>query len=67
MLTSSNSNSIFDTYSIIMLTMRDVNYTFTAIDIAAYGFQRDDGVMFHSVFGGRLELPKTKNNFNQPT
>ncbi|XP_036344345.1 protein ALP1-like [Rhagoletis pomonella] len=61
-------------YSIVLLAACDANYTFTAVDIGAYGSQIDGGVMWNSSFGqrlytGQLNLPKeevlpgTSNSF----
>ncbi|XP_036317872.1 protein ALP1-like, partial [Rhagoletis pomonella] len=50
-------------YSIVLLAVCDANYTFTCIDIGAYGSQSDGGVLWNSGFGrqlysGKLDLPE---------
>lgn len=59
------------TYSIVLLGLCDANYTFTAVDIGAYGSQSDGGTFASSLFGksflqGRLNMPADKplNNSN---
>lgn len=52
-------------YSIVLLALCDGNYTFTAIDIGAYGSASDGGVLWHSEFGkrlfaGKIGFPKEK-------
>lgn len=63
----SNSGSQFynnkGNYSIVLLAACDANYTFTSVDIGAFGSQSDGGVMWNSRFGqqlykGQLDLPK---------
>ncbi|XP_017471610.1 PREDICTED: putative nuclease HARBI1 [Rhagoletis zephyria] len=63
----SNSGSLFynykGNYSIVLLAVCDANYTFTGIDIGAYGSQSDGGVLWNSgfgenLYGGTLDLPE---------
>uniref|UniRef100_A0A1I8NL92 DDE Tnp4 domain-containing protein n=1 Tax=Musca domestica TaxID=7370 RepID=A0A1I8NL92_MUSDO len=62
----SNSGSQFynykGNYSIVLLAACEANYTFTSVDIGAFGSQSDGGVMWNSRFGqqlykGQLDLP----------
>lgn len=53
-------------FSIILLAVCDSKYTFTAVDIGAYGSQSDGGVLKVSGFGkrilnGTMNLPEAEN------
>lgn len=50
------------TYSIVLLGICDANYSFTAVDIGAFGSQSDGGVLTYSEFGRKL----TENKLGFP-
>lgn len=56
------------TYSIILLTVLDVQYNFIAVDVGAYGKQSDCSVFAKSVYGqkmsdNKLDLPRPQSSW----